>query len=267
MARLTKLALPTSKPTEGPLKSICINEEWLTVIMNTCTRLEWPSSWTPETDPDAAEQGAFQLYTLFRNAQEGCGMNAGEVRQRPDECGVLEQWNGVEWVEIADLAACFPPIPGPQGDPGPAGPPGAPGSSGAPGAGGNQYPPRPTTAQPDALCNAASYILDQIRKLMSDIITDLATIEPGEILAGLLGIGGWRASALYLLVGQLEAGSGAALLEEFDDSRAALLCALVDEELSQDALLDFVEVGLPASLALKDALTQGIIAPIMPVAL
>lgn len=68
MARLTKLALPTPKPEDAPLIPICINEEWLYVLFNMATRLEWGASWIAGTDHDEAEQQAIRLQALLRGA-------------------------------------------------------------------------------------------------------------------------------------------------------------------------------------------------------
>lgn len=89
MARLTKLPLPVAMPTDAPLKQVCINEDWLQVIMNVCTRLEWPSSWAVGVDVDAAEQRVFDLYAMFRAATEGgCGVDCCD--------DILDRLSGIE---------------------------------------------------------------------------------------------------------------------------------------------------------------------------
>lgn len=77
MARQTKLTLPSVGPTDGPLVSICINRQWVEIIESCVTRLEWPSAWIAGTDVDAAEQRAFELYLVLRNAVEGCNTDMG----------------------------------------------------------------------------------------------------------------------------------------------------------------------------------------------
>lgn len=74
MARFAKQLLPDVAPDAAPLVGLCINQEWLYILMNISARLEWGASWQAGTDIDLAEQRVFQLYALFRGANSAmCG--------------------------------------------------------------------------------------------------------------------------------------------------------------------------------------------------
>lgn len=271
MARLTKQVLPNIGPTEGELLQLCINREWLTVIMNTCTRLEWPSSWVPGTDFDAAEQRAFQLYTLFRSAQEECGTMPpaySQIRQSPEDCAVIQQlYNGM-WVDVVNLNGCIVGEPGPQGEQGetgqqgPAGPAGPTGATGAAGPAGpqgpagssNEYEDPPTAAEPEPLCNAATYIIQKVRDLIEGILTDLSTLDAGEVFESLLGLFGWRSGPLYQLIGLLEASGSGSLLTDFDAATPDLICELIASELEKVPVLAWIDTQTTWTSVLRDAI-------------
>ena len=108
MARLTKVTLPLAAPAEQPTVKICINREWLQIIHTCLSRLEWQSSWIPNTDVDLAEQRVFQLYEVLRNVQN-CGDDIMTLlRQNPDNTCILEQSvdNGQTWQVAFDFSLC-----------------------------------------------------------------------------------------------------------------------------------------------------------------
>lgn len=214
-----------------------------------------------------------------------------KVRQQPENCAILEQWNGSEWVPVADFSMCIagpqgpmgpagPTGPqGPQGEMGPAGPTGPtgpqgpqglPGATGAQGpagptgpqgpagTGGNTYPPPPTAAEPDALCNAAAFIVGKVRALIQGILTDLATIEPGEIFESLLLGGGWQSSFLYQLIGQLETNGAGTLLTDFDAVADDLRCELYAFELDKAVFITWIESQTTWSSVLRDAIISAL---------
>jgi len=122
----------------------------------------------------------------------------------------------------------------------------------------NIYPPRPTAATPDPLCNAATYVVSQLRALIEKIYDDLETLDASEVLAGLLGLAGWQSSILYQLIGLLETNDKTALLTAFDAAAPDLICQLVDAELDQTPVLALVAATYPSPSVLGDALTRGI---------
>lgn len=128
----------------------------------------------------------------------------------------------------------------------------------APGGGGNVYPPRPTAATPDPLCNAADYVVGKIRELISGIYDDLETLSPQDVLEAFLGLFGWRASPLYQLIGLLETNDKTALLAAFDAAKDDIVCELVKQELDQTPVLSWVGANFPPPSVLGDALTYGI---------
>lgn len=150
---------------------------------------------------------------------------------------------------------------GPQGlpgEPGLDGPPGPAGPTGPTGPGGNEYPPPPTSAEPDALCNAAAFIVGKIRALISDVLTDLATIDPGEIFESLLLTGGWQSSFLYQLIGQLEASGAGTLLTDFDAAADLMQCELYNFELDKAVFVTWVDTQIAWSSVLRAAVKNAI---------
>ena len=67
---ITNLELPTSDVDSASLVSIQVNENWLGVLLSAVSILEDPETWTDATDTERAEQQAFTLYQLIRNAGE-----------------------------------------------------------------------------------------------------------------------------------------------------------------------------------------------------
>jgi len=122
----------------------------------------------------------------------------------------------------------------------------------------NKYGPWPTSGDADAICNAATYIVSQIRKLIEDIYDDLETLTIPEILESILGILGWRASIVYQLIGLLDTTDKTALLSQFDSASGDLICALIDAQLAQGPVLQWVADTFSSSVVLRDALTYAI---------
>lgn len=72
--RFPKLILPVSPVDEEPLESICINREWIPVVLSVIERLEFATAWAADTDMDAAKVQVHTLAYLLVNALEGCGL-------------------------------------------------------------------------------------------------------------------------------------------------------------------------------------------------
>lgn len=128
----------------------------------------------------------------------------------------------------------------------------------SPGGGGNVYPPRPTIATPDPLCNAAAYLADQLRLLIEDIYDDLETLTADEVLASLLGVLGWRSGPLYQLIGLLETNDKTAMLAAFDAAKADLICQLKNAELDQAPVVAWIDTTYPSPSVIGDALRLGV---------
>lgn len=440
MARFPKFTLPASLPSEPPFRSLCINEDWLYLVMNSITHLEWAASWVEGTNVNIAEQRVFDLYHVMRQATDGCenaemgclefppsasfiewlphspytdpsyvtvpypfgawyvandltaiaidatpgavvtdvahvrvgaGPNCefkvkvwgvGQVelhlanvlaggiaiiradgaivdnvdlqqdptsippetsnsqvweyeftepgqheiivnlvpviddsvtpplryggglekvvlcgfaemglempiRQNPENCLAIDQLENGEWVTRVDLSECIetiegpPGAPGPQGEPGPAGAAGAPGAQGPvgpAGASGNEYPPPPTSAEPEPLCNAATYVVSKVRGLIVKIYDDMETLDPQEILESILGLFGWRSGPLYQLIGLLDTADKTALLEAFDEAVPNLICELIAAELDRAPVLAWINTEFAEEIVLRDALTYAL---------
>lgn len=72
--RFPKLILPTSSVDEAPLESICINREWIPIVLSVIERLEFATAWAADTDMDAVKVQIHTLAYLLVNALEGCGL-------------------------------------------------------------------------------------------------------------------------------------------------------------------------------------------------
>lgn len=124
----------------------------------------------------------------------------------------------------------------------------------------NIYPPRPTAETPDPLCNAATYVVSKIRELISQIYDDLETLTAQEAFEALLGLFGWQSGPLYQLIGLLETNDKTALLAAYDSAAPDLVCQLIEDELDQDAVLDWVHTTYPPPSVLGDAIVGAITA-------
>jgi hypothetical protein len=128
----------------------------------------------------------------------------------------------------------------------------------SPPAAGNVYPPRPTSATPDPLCNAATYVVGKLRELFVAIYEDLETLTPTEILEALLGVFGWRSGPLYSLIGLLETNDQSSLLAAFDTAAPGLICQLIADELDQTAVQAWIAETYPSPSVLGDAFSVGL---------
>lgn len=202
----------------------------------------------------------------------GAGVDGASAELRVHEGWI--QWRQSDddptWTNLIELTE----LTGPQGEPGEDGEPGATGATGPTGAtgatgatgpegppgppgSGNEYDPPPTSEEPDALCNAAAFIIGKVRSLIQGIITDLATITPSEILEALLTGGGWKTSALNQLIAALQAPGSEDLLTDFDAAAADLKCELYVFELDKEVFITWVNSQAYSS-ALKEAIVYGI---------
>jgi hypothetical protein len=116
------------------------------------------------------------------------------------------------------------------------------GDKGDPG-NGNVYPPKPTSEDTDELCNAATYIVDRVRDLIVEVYSQLSTLEPNEVLTGILGTYGWNFTGLLNLI-----TSGAGSLEDeianlslYDAAKQDLICELISLSLDRSAFIEFID--------------------------
>lgn len=207
--------------------------------------------WVPFADLDECIVG--------EDGQPGADGASPEMRVS----GGWIQWklsNSDTWNNLILVADLIGPQ-GIQGIPGLDGFDGADAAPGAPGAGGNEYPPRPTSSQAAPLCNAATYVVNQIRNLIVDIYAKLAdTLTPAEIVDSLLARSGWSVGALYDLVA-FGAGSLAnemANLAAFDAAKADLICELISYELDKAAFVDWIDTTYAGQATLRDMLKAAI---------
>jgi len=124
--------------------------------------------------------------------------------------------------------------------------------------GNNIYPAYPTTSDPDLMCNAATYIVGQLRALFVSIYTDLGTLSPEEILASLLGLFGWRSGPLYQLIGALQANDQTTMLADFDTATPDLICQIISAHFDQTPVINWIAATYPFPSVIGDALTVGV---------
>jgi hypothetical protein len=108
------------------------------------------------------------------------------------------------------------------------------------------------------MCNAATYIVAQLRALMEQIYTDLTTLTPQEVFNSLLGLFGWRAGPLYQLIGVLQANDETSFLADFDAATADLICQIIDAAFDQTPVINWIATEFPFPSVVGDALTVGI---------
>lgn len=291
--RFRPLPVPTEGIFDEPTASICINVKWLAHLDGLLSRLLWLDAW--QGDRVTQLRGVGEVVKLMASLIERnpCG-DEMTLRPSPDDCKILQIFEGGEWVTFWDLNECVvdgtdgidgqdgaspemrvsggyiqwrqdddsptwtnliavADLIGSQGDQGPVG---LTGQTGQPGSGGNIYPPMPTSAQPDALCNAATYIVQQVRGLIADVYVQLDTIEPGDVFNSLLGQNGWSFESLYSLVA-FQAGSLAnemTNLAAYDAAAPDLVCELISLELDKSAFVDWIETAYAGDTALRDLL-------------
>lgn len=238
--RYRALPPPEENIFDAPTMQICINVKWAAHLDGLLERLLWLDAWAGDIDDKTRAVGEVTKLLVAMMRRDECE-DEMDVRQSSEDCKVLEKFDGETWLPFADFNGCIED--GADGADGAPGTPGAPGADGAPGSGGNIYPPMPTAAQQDALCNAATYIVAQVRGLIADVYADLATIDPGDVLNSLLGQNGWNFTSLYDLIafqtGSLE--NEMANLALYDAAAPDLICELISLELDKDAFTDFID--------------------------
>lgn len=159
------------------------------------------------------------------------------------------------WIDLVSLDDLVGPT-GATGSTGSTGSTGATGATGGigpqglPGGGSNVYPPMPTSEEPDALCNSATYIVSQVRGLIADVYSQLASLEPNEVFLSIINQNGWSFESLYDLVAF---GSGSledeiANLALYDAAANDLICNLITLELDKSAFADFIDVTYESPL-------------------
>jgi hypothetical protein len=122
----------------------------------------------------------------------------------------------------------------------------------------NIYPAYPTSDDPDLMCNAATYIVSQLRSLMVSIYSDLAALTPEEVLASILGLFGWRQGPLYQLIGVLQANDQSAFLADYDAAAPDLICKIIEAAFDQTPVINWIATEYPFPSVIGDALTVGI---------
>jgi hypothetical protein len=203
---------------------------------------------------------------------DACGSADVPAQFRFTETCVLEySYDGEDWQAVpgwgAFAAACFQ---GPQGIQGPAGPQGPQGIQGPVGATGPQGPqgpagtceciegiPEPPT-EPDVICNSAAYLADKIMSLAVDVITDMATLEPWEIIEAMLRPG-MVAEALWVLIQFIDAHQSdwQQMVADLEATKGTLRCAMYcAEDLTRQTALDHINSLYPdtISLAARDCI-------------
>lgn len=169
-------------------------------------------------------------------------VDSGYIQWRQDD-------DDPTWTNLVSLAS----LTGPQGEPGADGAIGPVGPQGEPGtAGGNTYPPAPVTG--DETCNAAAYIAERVRDLIVDVYSQIATLEPGEVLSSLLNMGGWSTAALYDLIttGQESLASETAVLATYDANKSALIYQLKTHALNQEYILSWIDSNFASDPVVRD---------------
>lgn len=304
--RFRPLPVPTEGIFDEPTASICINVKWLAHIDGLLSRLLWLDAWKGDRETQLIGVGEVVKLMASLIERNPCG-DEMTLRPSPEDCKILQIFEGGEWVTFWDLNGCvvdgtngidgqdgaspemrvsggyiqwrqdddsptwtnliaISALIGPQGvkgdtgDPGLQGFKGEKGDTGSPGTGGNVYPAKPTAAQSVALCNAATYVVEQIRNLIVDVYTQLDTIQPGEVFQALLNQNGWSVGSLYDLIA-FAAGSLAnemTNLAAFDAAKDDLICELITQELNKGAVVSWVDTTYSGQATLRDMLKHAL---------
>ena len=217
-----------------------------------------------------------------------CGLStAGEtddmlwkVRQNPELCHILEQWNGTEWIEVGDFSTCIAGPPGPQGEQGiqgiqgPKGDKGDTGEQGIQGIqgiqgeqgiagpigpvgpvgpGGNVLPPTPIVGA--AVCGAADYIVKTgIRNLIVDIYAKLSNgFTPQMVFDAILGQNGYNAFEVFNLITEQQASlaNETAILAAYDADANDMICELQNHALSQEFIISWINTHFATYTAVR----------------
>lgn len=123
---------------------------------------------------------------------------------------------------------------------------------------GNLYPDVPVVGQ--AACGAADYIVNQIRDLIVDVYSDLATIEPDDVVQALLNQNGWNAVSLIQLVTQQEASleNEVEMLAAFDADKDDMICELKNHSLDRSYITSWVETAFATYPAVRPIIQAAI---------
>lgn len=211
---------------------------------------------------------------------EGVGELIGNIRPNPDNCAVLQQYIGTSWVDVWNPSECLSLVgpkgdkgdkgdtgdtgaTGPKGDTGNTGPKGDKGDTGDTGPkgdnAGTSYPPIPT--EENEACNAATYLLSQVKALIVDVYSKVSTVEPSEILELLLlGRNGWSVQALIDLIGYA-AGSienESANLSDFDNAADDMICELQSMSFDKSVFLDWIDTNYDDTPGLKTLMMHAV---------
>ena len=193
-----------------------------------------------------------------------------------ETCGMEYSYDGENWIPVigwADFAAaCFtgPPgetgpqglqgVPGQQGPAGPSGPAGPQGPAGPSGPAGPQGPagiceciegiPEPPT-EPDTICNSATYLAAKVMDLGKQVIADMATLEPWEIMEAMLKPG-MVAEALWVLIQFIDAHQldWQQMIADLEATKGTLRCAMYcAEDLTRQLALDHINSLAPDTIS------------------
>lgn len=259
-----------------------LNERDIAMILAHCQFMRWRTRWLNlGISADALDALVSDLeYRLqtevipvvnnYSLLFSGCdlslqedGVTVSTVTLDASSCPALVGPEGPQ----GDTGAAGPAGPeGPQGDTGATGPVGPEGPQGEPGEDGNEYPPLPTTSEPDQLCNASFYIVDQLQDLIAETWADAITITLEEFLNALLGIGGFDASLLKLLWDQAVASGNPAVPTDVQAARSTLAEIWYCNELDRDTVRTAIDNSAlaadvkAASIGALDSVTDGKIA-------
>lgn len=221
---------------------------------------------TDGTDHPECEEAAQLWRTAIWQAQKGVCNMALDVRQSPENCKILQKYVGGSWLTFADFTPCIPTNESirafllnditfiqtinegllgslPEDD------------------GGNVYPPMPNVGGSVALCNAATYIVEQIRALIADVFVRLSSaITPQDVMLALGGQQGWSVASLYALVttNQANLANEIAVLAAFDGASEDLICQLIQHNLDKAPVVSWVQATLAGSIATRDAIVYAL---------
>lgn len=124
--RFPKLPVPAAFPSDEPREQLCINHDWVIVMLSVMDRLRYPASWTNFGDPTQTESKVLELVKMLVEANAmGCGCGCGETTNptRFNENGDLEVFDPVTgtWIPFPEgdprqTATLLQPLPGADGD-------------------------------------------------------------------------------------------------------------------------------------------------------
>lgn len=226
--RFPKLPVPDARPSDEPTEQLCINHDWVVVLISVIDRLRYPASWQSVSDETQLESKVLELVKMMVEAKAmGCGCGCGETTNptRYNEDGELEVYDPVtgEW------------IPFPQGDPRQTG---------------TIMPPLPGADGDNKRCEAATNATQHLKDLADKLIADagawgnisqlVAAILGILIFVGVIGSGGALTPLLLALAGILlttgqAAFTAAMTAEVYDTLNCILFCNIQPDASFTDA--------------------------------